>query len=262
MRKLIFVLDVGNTNTVLGVYEQNELKHHWRIETNRHKTEDEYGILVKSLFEQDGLTFSDIKGIIISSVVPPIMFSLEIMCKKYFNIRPLIVGPGVKTGLNIKYDNPREVGADRIVNAVGAIQEYGSPLIIVDFGTATTYCYVNEDKQYMGGAIAPGISISTEALFSKAAKLPRIEITETDAVVGKNTVKSMQAGIFYGFVGQVEGIVSRMQAEIKQKPTVIATGGLAHLIAKESVIIDVVDPFLTLKGLRYIYTLNKSEYER
>src|SRR5690606_24872829 len=148
-------------------------------------------------------------------------------------------------------------GADRIVNAVGAIQENGSPLISVDFGTATTYCYVNEAKQYMGGAIAPGISISAEALFSKAEKLPRIEITETDAVVGKNTVKSMQAGMCYGFVGQVEGIVSRMQAEIKQKPTVIATGGLAHLIAKESVIIDVVDPFLTLKGLRYIYTLNK-----
>lgn len=254
--RLIFVLDVGNTNTVLGVYEGEELKYHWRVETSRNKTEDEYGMVVKALFEHVGISFQDISGIIISSVVPPIMFSLERMCQKYFHVKPLIVGPGMKTGLNIKYENPREVGADRIVNAVAGIHLYGNPLIIVDFGTATTYCYIDEDKQYMGGAIAPGITISTEALYSRAAKLPRIEIARPNDIVGKNTVTAMQAGIVYGYVGQVEGIVSRMKAQSKVEPKVIATGGLATLVAKESGIIDVVDPFLTLKGLQLIYTKN------
>ncbi|MEW4286595.1 type III pantothenate kinase [Priestia koreensis] len=253
---MIFVLDVGNTNTVLGVYKGDELKYHWRIETSRNKTEDEYGMVIKPLLEHVGLTFKDIHGIIISSVVPPIMFALERMCQKYFHIKPLVVGPGIKTGLNIKYENPREVGADRIVNAVAGIHLYGSPLIIVDFGTATTYCYVNEDKQYMGGAIAPGITISTEALYSRAAKLPRIEIARPSHIIGKNTVSAMQAGIVYGYVGQVEGIVSRMKAEAKTEPKVIATGGLATLVAKESNVIDIVDPFLTLKGLQLIYTKN------
>lgn len=256
MSGLIFVLDVGNTNTVLGVYEKDELKYHWRIETNRSKTEDEYGMLVKSLFEHVGIRFEDIHGIIISSVVPPIMFSLERMCQKYFHVNPLIVGPGIKTGLDIKYDNPREVGADRIVNAVAGIHEYGSPLIIVDFGTATTYCYINEKEQYMGGAIAPGIGISTEALYTRASKLPRIEIAAPDHIIGKSTVAAMQSGIFYGFVGQVDGIVSRMKAYSKIEPKVIATGGLASLIANESETIDLVDPFLTLKGLRLIYKRN------
>lgn len=254
--RLIFVFDVGNTNIVLGVYDQEVLKHHWRVETNRHRTEDEFGMMIKSLFDHVQLSFEDIDGIIISSVVPPIMFSLERMCQKYFHIKPLVVGPGIKTGLDIKYENPREVGADRIVNAVAAIQEYGSPLIIVDFGTATTYCYINEHHQYMGGAIAPGISISTEALYSRAAKLPRIEIGRPDDVIGKNTVSAMQAGILYGYVGQVEGIVKRMKDKSPAPPTVIATGGLATLIANETSMIDVVDPFLTLKGLQYIYRRN------
>ncbi|AZV61847.1 type III pantothenate kinase [Peribacillus castrilensis] len=259
---MIFVLDVGNTNTVLGVYDEDILKYHWRIETNRHKTEDEYGMIIKSLLQHESLTFDQFDGIIISSVVPPIMFALERMCKKYFGIKPLIVGPGIKTGLNIKYENPREVGADRIVNAVAGIQEYGSPLIIVDFGTATTYCYINEDKQYMGGAIAPGINISTEALYSKAAKLPRIEISRPEGIIGKNTVSAMQAGILYGYVGQVEGIVNRIKAQSNLEPTVIATGGLATLIANESTVIDVVEPFLTLKGLQLIYKRNREQVKK
>lgn len=253
---MIFVLDVGNTNTVLGVYDGDELKYHWRMETSRNKTEDEYGMVIKSLLDHVGLSFHHIKGIIISSVVPPIMFSLERMCDKYFNLKPMIVGPGIKTGLNIKYDNPKEVGADRIVNAVAGIHYYGSPLIIVDFGTATTYCYINEHKQYMGGAIAPGINISTEALYSRAAKLPRIEIARPDEVIGKNTVSAMQAGILYGYVGQVEGIVKRFKEHAQTEPKVIATGGLASLISKESDVIDIIDPFLTLKGLQLIFQRN------
>lgn len=259
---MIFVLDVGNTNTVLGVYDDDILKYHWRIETSRNKTEDEYGMVIKSLLQHEGLAFEQFDGIIISSVVPPIMFALERMCKKYFGIKPLIVGPGMKTGLNIKYENPREVGADRIVNAVAGIHEFGSPLIIVDFGTATTYCYINEDKQYMGGAIAPGINISTEALYTKASKLPRIEISRPEGIIGKNTVSAMQAGILYGYVGQVEGIVNRMKEQSKLEPTVIATGGLAPLIANESTVIDVVEPFLTLKGLQLIYKRNREQVKK
>lgn len=253
---MIFVVDVGNTNTVLGVFDGEELLHHWRVETNRNKTEDEYGIIIKSLFNHVNLSLFDISGIIISSVVPPMMFSLERMCQKYFNVKPLIVGPGIKTGLNIKYENPREVGADRIVNAVAGIHDYGSPIIIVDFGTATTYCYINEEKQYLGGAIAPGISISSEALYTRASKLPKVEIVRPSGVIGKNTVSAIQSGIVFGYVGQVEGIVNRMKAESKQPPTVIATGGLAKLISEETSVIDVVDPFLTLRGLQLIYKRN------
>lgn len=253
---MILVMDTGNTNIVLGVYDQDELKHHWRMETHRHKTEDEYAMQVKALFTHVGLTFDKITGIIISSVVPPVVYPLEQMCRNYFNQKPLVVGPGIKTGLNIKYENPREVGADRIVNAVAAIEDYGGPLIIVDFGTATTYCYISSEGDYIGGAIAPGIGISMEALFDRAAKLPRIELVRPDHVVGKNTVSAMQSGVVFGYVGQVEGIVARMKAQSKKEPTVIATGGLADLIASESSVIDVVDNYLTLKGLYLIYNRN------
>lgn len=256
---MILLLDAGNSNIALGIYEQNKLTHHWRMETDRHKTEDEYAMQVSAFFSFAGISFEDIEGVIISSVVPPIMYALEEMCRKYFHMKPIVVGPGVKTGLNIKYENPREVGSDRIVNAVAAINEYGGrSLIVVDFGTAITYCFINEKGDYMGGAIAPGITISTEALNTRASKLPHIEIAKPSNVIGKNTVSAMQAGIFYGFIGQVEGIVSRMKEQSKEEPLVIATGGLANLIGHETTIIDVVDSFLTLKGLYLIYKRNQS----
>lgn len=254
---MILVLDAGNSSIVLGIYDHDTLTHHWRMETDRHKTEDEYAMQVKAFFSHVGISFEQIKGIIISSVVPPIMFALEGMCKKYFQHKPLIVGPGVKTGLNIKYENPREVGADRIVNAIAAMDSYPVPLIVVDFGTATTFCYINEKGYYMGGAIAPGISISTEALYTRASKLPRIEIATPINVVGKNTISAMQAGIVYGFVGQVEGIVNRMKDQSEEEPLVIATGGMASLIANESQAIDIVEPYLTLKGLYILYKRNQ-----
>ena len=254
---MLLVLEVGNTNILIGIYEDDRLRYHWRIETNQRKTEDEYGLVFTQLFRRADVDAQQIEGIIMSSVVPPIMPALINMCTKYFRIEPLVVGPGVKTGLHIKYENPREVGSDRIVNAVAAIEEYGVPIIIVDFGTATTYCYVNEHKQYMGGAIAPGIEISTEALFARASKLPRVEISRPDSIIGKTTVSAMQAGILYGVIGQVEGIVSRIKKQSKQQPKVIATGVWASLIAGETSAIDEVDPFLTLKGLQIIYKKNR-----
>ncbi|MGB8956166.1 MAG: type III pantothenate kinase [Tumebacillaceae bacterium] len=254
---MILVLDVGNTNITLGVYKDHELLTHWRIATVRDRTEDEMGILIKSLFLDRGLDPKDIEGIAISSVVPPLMFALEKMSIKYFGHKPITVGPGVKTGLNIKYENPREVGADRIVNAVAALERYGAPLIIVDFGTATTFCVLNEKGDYMGGVVAPGISISTEALFQRAAKLPRIEITKPASVVGRNTVSSMQSGVLYGFTGQVDGIVQRIKREFDLPFKVVATGGLSGLIASESYEIEIKDDNLTLDGLRLIWDMNQ-----
>ncbi|HEX6593228.1 MAG TPA: type III pantothenate kinase [Bacillota bacterium] len=255
---MLFVLDVGNTNTVLGVFEHHTLKYEWRIKTDRYKTEDEFGILIKSLLEHKGIYLTDIKGAIISSVVPPIMSALENMCRNYFHIEPLIVGEEtVHSHLKINYPNPKEIGADRIVNAVAAIHEYESPLVIIDFGTATTYCYVNEQKEYSGGLISPGISISMDALYKHASKLPKIEIEKPEHIIGKSTIQAMQSGVFYAFVGQVDGIIQQMKQYVKQNVTVIATGGLASLIASGAEYIDHVDPHLTLKGLALIYEMNK-----
>ncbi|RFA35857.1 pantothenate kinase [Virgibacillus dokdonensis] len=255
---MLLVLDVGNTNTVLGVFEGENLKHQWRIKTDRHKTEDEYGMLMQSLFAYKGISNSDISGVIISSVVPPIMYALEKMCKDYFQIEPMIIGKEpVHNYLKMQYPNPKEIGADRIVNAVGAIEEYGAPLIIIDFGTATTYCYINEQKEYYGGVITPGLNVAMEALYNRASKLPKIEIQAPAHVIGTSTVEAMQSGVVYGYVGQVDGIVRRMEREMNTSTTVIATGGLAALIANESEVIHQVDPYLTLKGLRIIYDRNK-----
>ena len=254
---MLLVIDVGNTNMVLGVYKDTELLDHWRISTDRQRTTDEYGVLIRELFYLNDLRADDINAIIISSVVPPVVPTLERMCQRYFGLSPLLIGPGVKTGMDIRYDNPREVGADRIVNAVAAYEKYGGPVIIVDFGTATTFCAVDAKGVYLGGSICPGICISTEALVQRTAKLPRIELKRTDSVICRNTIESMQAGVFYGFVGQVEGIVSRMRRELDMSARVVATGGLAVVIAPATKTIDVVEPMLTLEGLRIIYERNR-----
>lgn len=258
---MILLVDVGNTNIVLGVNKEDKYIASWRISTDANKTSDEYGIQVMQLFMQHNLNPKEIKGIIISSVVPNIMHSLENMIRKCFAMEPIIVGPGIKTGINIKYDNPKEVGADRIVNAVAAYEIYKKSLIIIDFGTATTFCAVNAKGDYLGGCIVPGVRISADALFERAAKLPRVELEMPKNIICKNTISSMQAGILYGYVGQVEYIVNKMKSEMKQKdskePMVIATGGLAKLIARETDCIDKVEGELTLEGLKILYEKNK-----
>lgn len=258
---MILLVDVGNTNIVLGIYSKNKYIACWRISTDSKKTSDEYSIQVMQLFNQANLNTEDIEGIIISSVVPNVMHSLENMIKKCFNKEPIIVGPGIKTGLNIKYDNPKEAGADRIVNAVAAYEKYKKELIIIDFGTATTYCAITKNGTYLGGSICPGIIISSEALFERAAKLPRIELEKPNRIICKNTVEGMQAGIIYGYVGQVEYIVRAMKKEMQDlghsEPLVIATGGLAKLISNSTNVIDVIDSKLTLEGLQILYEKNK-----
>ncbi|HEY3489677.1 MAG TPA: type III pantothenate kinase [Candidatus Deferrimicrobiaceae bacterium] len=253
---MLLVIDIGNTNTVLGVFDGESLIHHWRIFTNREKTSDEYGILIRNLYAASHFSSREITAIIISSVVPPITPIFVELCSSYFGITPVVVGPGIKTGVSIKMDNPKEVGADRIVNAAAAHVKYKTHCIIVDFGTATTFDYVSAAGDYMGGVIAPGVNISAEALFRQASKLPRIEVVKPAAVVGKNTVTAMQSGLFFGYVSLVEGIVDRMKKELKVDPIVVATGGLARVFSGETTRIQIIDENLTLEGLRIIYEKN------
>ncbi len=260
---MLLVIDVGNTNVVLGVYRGKELVDFWRIGTDKDKTSDEYSVLIDQLFSYKGLDKRKVKDVIISSVVPDIMHSLENTVIKLFGMNPLVVGPGVKTGMNVKYDNPRQVGADRIVNAVAAYEKYNGPLIVIDFGTATTFCAISTKGEYLGGTIAPGIKISSEALFQRASKLPRVELIKPGKTICKNTVHSMQSGIIYGYAGLVEQIVTKMKTEFKNKGVkVIATGGLATLIDSETRCIDKIDKFLTLEGLRIIFERNEEERQR
>lgn len=259
---MILVVDVGNTHTVLGLFQERVLLQSWRIATHFSRTEDEYGMTLHNLFAFSNIKADAIGGMIISCVVPPMLKVMVGMAEKYLNLKPLVVGPGIKTGLPILLDNPREVGADRVVNSVGAFSHFRQALVVIDFGTATTFDCVSARGEYLGGVIAPGLQISMEALFQKASKLPRVELLRPPHVVGKNTVHSMQSGIVYGYISLVEGLIARLSTELEIKPLVIATGGLASLIANETTIIDHVDNLLTLKGLLHLYELNPEGQRR
>ena len=253
---MLLVVDIGNSNIVLGTYEGKKLLHHWRVSTDRSRTGDEYAMIMRNLFDYYGIKMTDIHAIIISSVVPPLVVPMEKMCERYFRIKPLIVGPGIKTGIRLRYENPRSIGADRIVNVVGAYEEYGGNLIVIDIGTATTFDVVDENGDFLGGAISPGLGTEAEALFQRAAKLPRIELVTPKNVICRNTISGMQAGLIFGFVGQIDEVVRRIKEEMGRDMTVVATGGYAKMIAKESRTIEKVDHFLTLTGLRVLYERN------
>lgn len=276
---MLLALDVGNTNTVLGLYplaatpaaamdgvpaktEPAKLAAHWRISTHRAQTVDEFGVFFVNLFEMHGMSPTQVKHIIISSVVPPVDSTLRQVCETYFHVDPLFVEPGIKTGMPVLVDNPAELGADRLVNAIAALERYGGPCIVVDFGTATTFDVISAKGEYLGGAIAPGLGISADALFSRAARLGRIDIKRPAKVIGTNTVTHLQSGLYYGYIGLVDGILERMVAELGAQPKVIATGGLAQQIAPDSRFIHEIDDMLTLEGLRILFERNRTARPR
>lgn len=257
---MLLVIDVGNTNIKLGVYKEDKLVTSWRMSVKVTRTSDEFGITMLNLFASEGMTFSDIDGIIMSSVSPSLNYTIEHACEYYMKITPIVIGVGIKTGLNIKYSNPQELGADRIVNSVAAYKLYGGPCVIVDFGTATTFNVISDRGEFLGGCIAPGIKSSLDSLVNNAAKLPRVELSKPDNVINKNTIANIQAGTIYGFTGLVDYIVKKIKKETGYGDMkVIATGGLSQLVVNEKEdIIDVVDRYLTLKGLKFIFDMNKS----
>lgn len=253
---MLLVLDIGNTNTVVGVYDGERLVAHWRLTTARNRTDDEYAILMASLFTRHHLAPEQIKQAVLGSVVPTLTGAFEKAVEGCFGIKPLVVGPGVKTGIKLKFDNPKEIGADRIANAVGGFAKYGGPLIIVDFGTATTFDYISEDGTYMGGVIAPGMKIAAEALFERASKLPKVELEYPETVLGRNTVQSMQSGIMHGYAALVDGLVERLRSETETGARVVGTGGLAGVLAPRTMTLKTVDDWITLDGLRIIFERN------
>lgn len=254
---MLLAVDIGNTNIVFGLYDANKLRTHWRIRTERNRTVDEYWVLANEFILLNDITTGTIDDIVISCVVPPLIPVFEELSRKYFRTEPLIVGPGIKTGIPILYKNPAEVGADRIVNAVAGLEKYGGPLIIVDFGTAITFDVVSKKGEYLGGAIFPGLQISMEALYKSTAKLSPVDLVKPEHVIGKSTMESIQAGTIYGFVGMIENIVEKMQAELGQTAKVIGTGGLLKVIADQVPTIQTIDPFLTLEGLKILYDRNR-----
>ena len=257
---MILTLDIGNTNINTALFKGTEMAHYWRISTSLSKTSDEYGILLMNMFAHESVKPEEVEGIVISSVVPTINFTIEHMCQNYFHMQPMMVAPGIKTGINIKYENPRELGSDRIANAVAAYAQYGGPCIFIDFGTATTFGVVDENGSFLGGSIFPGIKVASEALVSGTAKLPRFAIEKPESVIGRTTLTNLQSGMYYGYVGLVKHIVQKMKQELgRQDAIVVATGGMALLISEESKVIDKLDGLLTLKGLRMIYERNKAE---
>ena len=255
---MLLAIDIGNTDTTLGVFAGEELRATWHIATGVHRMADEYAALLLNLLRQQGLDVPDIKAVVLCSVVPPLISTFDELFQRYFHLSPLVVGVGVKTGVRIRMDNPREVGTDRIVNAAAAHHLYGGPVIVTDLGTATTFDTVSKEGDYLGGAIAPGITTAAEALFTQAAMLPRVELTHPKHAIGTSTIAAMQSGIIFGYVGLIESMVARIQQELGEKAKVVATGGAAKLIAQETAVIDVVNPDLTLIGLRLIYQMNKT----
>lgn len=257
---MILTMDIGNTNIKAGVFEGETLIGYWRVSTNTMYTSDEYGILLTNLFAHSGLRLQSVEGIMISSVVPTINYTIEHMCQDYFECEAKFLVPGMKTGINIRYENPRELGSDRIANAVAVHEIYGGPCIFIDFGTATTYGVLSGKGEFLGGAIGPGLKLTSDALVNRAAKLPRIELVTPPTVIGRTTVSNIQSGIIYGYIGSVEGVVRGMKRELgMDNVRVIATGGMAHMVAQASDVIDEIDRMLTIKGLRMIYLRNKAE---
>jgi type III pantothenate kinase len=254
---LLLTIDVGNTNTVLGLHEGTEIRAHWRLTTRREQTADEYGILVRNLFASQGVTPSQIMGVALASVVPPLTSVLVALSRQYLGHEPLVVEPGVRTGMPILYEPPGDVGADRIVNGVAAFAAYGGPVIVVDFGTATTFDVVTKKGEYLGGVICTGVGVSAEALFQRAARLPRVDVRNPGKVIGRSTVGSMQSGLYFGYASMVEGIIARIRAELGEPARVVATGGLAETLAADIPSIEAVDPVLTLTGLRLIWERNR-----